>query len=684
MYVAAPMEEFKATQKELQGRYQAAAAQDDKLLAEMANLQSSPFENDKQMLQQLKDHYSGRLNERVQRGDYESMGRETIKDAISFVKDYAPIKRNADTYNQYTTTLKERLNKGEITKDRYDAALFMSQYGYAGVDPDNVEGTLFKGYQPLKHVDIGGELMKEINDWKANSSESPYHFDGKMFWTKDKTKYVDAGEVQRALYARVSANPEFMAYINESVRINTFGKSYSEQDVSGLRGSMLQRAKTAAEKQAIQNLTPAQLVAHTQRESIIQDYINPAAEKASFVEHSSESMMDPGVKAAMAQRAKREEQAVFDRQMTTFDSNYTENPAMKDFDMFKDVKFDETTGKLVDHGGNASVDPEEKSKQWEAKLNLANYKTQFMQGSKAQMDSHDKNSAEYKQANATYQKFKNMPDKEWAQHVNNEFAKRRLSNTYELKFTNPKVLNYYQKQIVGQRDFSGRALHVAGMEGVVTMDQLIDELGIDPKKQKAFYDTMKITGVNLMAGSDEENQKLAGGLKFTATDPETGKTYSGVIQNNNEIASKVNPYARGSMFAMTNTNIGYPLPPTAKNLTPAQQEEFYKDHVLPDPEGQPGHRVIAYNGVNSRGEMVPMFRRQGQNTTTGKWVDVPDPIDMRKWQTNKSHYVKPQEYTYEDYRRKSKEDLEVMLGNDVFYKSSTLYDDNSDQDLGDD
>ncbi len=683
MYVAAPIEEFKATQKELQGRYQSAAAQDDKLLAEMATLQSSNFDNDKQLLQQLKDHYSTRLNERVQRGDYESMGRETTRDAINFVKDYAPIKRNADAYNSWSNTLKDRLNKGEITKDRYDAALFMSQYGYAGIDPNNVEGTLFKGYQPLKHVDIGGELMKEINDWKANSSESPYHFDGKMFWTKDKTRYVDASDVQRALYARVTNNPEFMSYINESVRINTFGKSYSEKDVSGLRGSMLQRAKTVADKQAVQNMTPAQLVANTQRESIIQDYINPAAEKASFVEHSSDSIMDPGVKAAMAHRAKRDEQAAFERSMGTFDSEYTNNDAMENVDMFKDVQFDKTTGKLVDHGGNASVDPEEKSKQWEAKLNLANFKTQFMRGSKDAMDKYSPTSAEGKQARDTYNRFKTMSDKDWAQHVNDELSKRRLSNTYELKFTNPKVLNYYQKQIVGQRDFAGRAVHIAGLDGVVTMDQLVDELDVSAKNQKALYDSMKITGINLMAGSDEENQKLAGGLKFTFTDPESGKTYSGVLQNNNEIAAKVNPYARASMFAMTNTNIGYPLPSTARSLPPDQQEEFYKNHVLPDPDGQPGHRVIGYNDVNSKGELVPMFRRQIQDKQTGKWIDAPDPVDFKKWQTNPSTYVKPQEYHYEDYRKKSKEVLETMLGNDVFYKSSTLYDDNSEQDLGD-
>lgn len=672
MYVPAPIEDFKEAQKSLQEKYYLAAQQDDKLLASMSQLQAADFDNDRAMLGQIKDYYSKKLADRSERGDYETMFRETSRDGLMFQRDYAPIKQNLDRYNGWLQQQRERLTKGEITRDRFDAAMVLSRMGYKGIDPQNVEGTMFNGYVPLKHVDIAGELLKVSGDWKANSQESPFHFDGKMWWTKDKTRYVDESEVRNALYQYVTKNPEHMAYINESVMINNIGRQFTEEDVEPYRQKLYNTAITPAEKDRIKALTPTEIANRVQRESLIYDYITPAAKKASFVEYSSESKIDPGV-AAMRRKA-AEQQLIEERIMGDFTGVYGDNTEIAEMDPFKGVQFE--NGKVIDYGGKAE-DPEIKSRQWNAKTDIHNFKAAAMNSLSERMNNTSKYSKEGQTARQTYDRFKNFTEQDWANHMRGEIEQRRLTNTYELKFNDPKVLNFYNNAIIKQRDFNGRAVQVVGMDGAVTMDQVLEELGLDPDdaktatKVKSFYDSMRISGLNLMGGIHEENKAMAGAFKFSAIDPNTGKTIYGTIQNNDNVATTALPYSQASLFAVTNTDIGFPVP-SGTNLTPAQKEAFYEGHILADPFGQPGHRVIAYNDVNSAGKLVPVYRRQAINPQTGDWVDAPSPESWEQYRTT-GKMPKVFEATISDYERMSKAALTNALGNQAIMTNKDKY-----------
>ena len=139
---------------------------DNALATSVMNMDA--LEEDNEQLYSLADKYNANIDERAQRKDYENLGMTIHTDAMSFVKDYAPIKKSKDLYTAYETMLNERVAKKEITDSIKQRKLAQSKSRYKGIQT-SPSGTVdadsyFKGASVTAYVDVNAEIQKGMKD----------------------------------------------------------------------------------------------------------------------------------------------------------------------------------------------------------------------------------------------------------------------------------------------------------------------------------------------------------------------------------------------------------------------------------------------------------------------------------------------------------------------------------------
>ena len=88
---------------------------------------------DQDKLETIAEKYNNNINQRSERKDYENLGMSISKDAMGFVKDYSPIKRQVDIRAGYKTSLDEAVKAKRINQNTANLLLAEADYKYKNV-----------------------------------------------------------------------------------------------------------------------------------------------------------------------------------------------------------------------------------------------------------------------------------------------------------------------------------------------------------------------------------------------------------------------------------------------------------------------------------------------------------------------------------------------------------------------
>lgn len=632
-YVAAPIEDFKETAAALTAKYDKSFGQTINNISSVSSAQAANFENDQSMLSELQNKYGSMFQEQVKQGDFENMGQLAMLAGVKFQKEYAPIKGNLDKVTAYKADLDKQLADKTIDKGSYTGAMNVSMRNYKGLDPNNIAGSGFVGYKPAAYVDIQDMMFKRAAGWKADSKDSPFQYDGNGWWNKHTGKEVKESEVATALKQSLMADPMATAYMRDQILFNT-PEVVTEEDVAGIRASYTNLyKKDPVSVEIVKSMSPKELYARNYQDNLIENAVRPAAAKESFREdkltQQRDTVYDWDRKEQL--KADRIESQVRDGLRTKF-GEYKNNAAFTDMqEKFSglDNLFD-SKGNLPDPG-KTNMAYGDKSRIYNAKEQVSLYRASYLNNLvKEREQFRGKSTPRFNEVTAKITVVQKMSDKDLMGKIMGSIEKRQAALVTDI--TLPSELSTkIQKEIVDARDYDGRGLIVDGMEGVTSMNQLLTQLELTDGDSKTaarvakFYDSIKISGINLTGGDGAGSSAATGGYRFTAIDPVTGNTIHGLLENNVETKQLFNTISKVNMFALTNTDIGFPIDYAHKGkYSKEQQEAKYADHVIPDLYNETGHRMIAYNTIDEEGVLVPMTMRQ-KITDDGTWMNTPLP-----------------------------------------------------------
>ena len=229
--------------------YMANMQADNALATSVMNMEA--LEEDSETLYSLADKYNAGIDERAQRTDYENLGMTIHRDAMSFIKDYTPIKKSKDLYTAYENMLKEKVNKGLITTSIKDRKLAQSKSKYKGIQytPSGTvdQDSYFKGEKVAHYVDVNAEFAKAMKDVVERKGEyegyelrdgdfeivlDRYPLDGvekskagNPVWLVKKGKKI-LGEVDKDLVASVTGDvlkrDDVHAYLRQEADLSTY------------------------------------------------------------------------------------------------------------------------------------------------------------------------------------------------------------------------------------------------------------------------------------------------------------------------------------------------------------------------------------------------------------------------------------------------------------------------------
>lgn len=175
--------------------YMANMQADNALSTSIMNMEA--LEEDNEALYTLADKYNAGIDERAQRTDYENLGMTIHRDAMSFVKDYTPIKKSKDLYTAYETMLNEKVSKGDITDSIKQRKIAQSKSRYKGIQytPSGTvdQDSYFSGANVANYVDVNDEFAKAMKDTVAREQG----WKGFTVYDKDFKVFLDSENLER-------------------------------------------------------------------------------------------------------------------------------------------------------------------------------------------------------------------------------------------------------------------------------------------------------------------------------------------------------------------------------------------------------------------------------------------------------------------------------------------------------
>ena len=170
--------------------YMANMQADNALSTSIMNMEA--LEEDNEALYTLADKYNAGIEERAQRTDYENLGMTIHRDAMSFVKDYTPIKKSKDLYTAYEAMLNEKVSKGDITDSIKQRKIAQSKSRYKGIQytPSGTvdQDSYFSGASVANYVDVNDEFAKAMKD----VVERKQGWEGFTLYDKDFNIFLDS------------------------------------------------------------------------------------------------------------------------------------------------------------------------------------------------------------------------------------------------------------------------------------------------------------------------------------------------------------------------------------------------------------------------------------------------------------------------------------------------------------
>tara|TARA_R110001583_G_scaffold74219_1_gene205720 strand:- start:683 stop:3385 length:2703 start_codon:yes stop_codon:yes gene_type:complete len=278
---------------ELRSRFLGAFQADDALGSAVDSMDAADFDGDLAAKQRLTDQYNAQLDDRANRGDYETLGMAITKDARQFVQDYRPIQENKKEYDAWKAKVDashESYNtgKGGLNNEEYLLMLEKGKHNYAGLQYDDdgklIDDSYFKGQDFGRSVDEIAELDAHLKGIEANSYENlgidmplsdlVMNDDGTIniqksgaeegdqvkYWVTDlkgTREYINSDRVED-LAKEILNKPEIETGMRQRVDLNTFKLDDVSEDGSGRTNAQVQIdneiAELAAERAELMNI----------------------------------------------------------------------------------------------------------------------------------------------------------------------------------------------------------------------------------------------------------------------------------------------------------------------------------------------------------------------------------------------------------------------------------------------
>ena len=212
---------------------------DNALSTSVMNMDALAKDQDK--LEDIAEKYNNNINQRSERKDYENLGMSISKDAMSFVKDYSPIKRQVDIRAGYKTSLDEAVKAKRINQNTANLLLAEADYKYKGVEmtPTGTvnRDSFYKGSGFVNDVDVMALMQDEMKDYAVRTGEKEgfqllnadfkvvkEEKDGEVKYKYETTQgFKEVTPDQVAMIAnKVLTRPEVIASMEQEARLGTF------------------------------------------------------------------------------------------------------------------------------------------------------------------------------------------------------------------------------------------------------------------------------------------------------------------------------------------------------------------------------------------------------------------------------------------------------------------------------
>ena len=266
-----------AINTELRQRFVDSFAADDTLQATVDGMDVADFDGDVNKKNQLADQYNEQIRTRAERGDYETLGMSISRDARNFIKDYTPLQRNKEQYDNYIKTIEESEKIGAGKPGGIDSATAAklkkyAVHNYNGLEYDE-QGTLnrdsyFNGPGFVGEVDEYALIKEEMADVVARQDpknlgfEIPLDSQGKAiiengiingvprYWmtTKSGREYIDENLVLNVTN-RVLNRPDVKGAFNQRALLDT----YSYDQVVDDRGTTAAQVQLDEMQMSLEN-----------------------------------------------------------------------------------------------------------------------------------------------------------------------------------------------------------------------------------------------------------------------------------------------------------------------------------------------------------------------------------------------------------------------------------------------
>lgn len=214
----------------MKNRYEEAQEQDDMLYEAMGNMIHLPGEADTLYANELKQEYATRMADRVQKGDYENMGRRTKRDARTFVSEYKPLVNRLQAFQ----TIQQRVQDDETITSPEKKQEILSYISHINQTPKNPDGTFprdqngkvaisaIKDWAYAKDVDVDKRLIDVLKEVEAESIQQGFVPDGTGLLVSQTNEIRSKEDLARMAYERMKSDPEIAAMIKRDAVLKTY------------------------------------------------------------------------------------------------------------------------------------------------------------------------------------------------------------------------------------------------------------------------------------------------------------------------------------------------------------------------------------------------------------------------------------------------------------------------------
>jgi hypothetical protein len=225
-----------AVSAQLQKQYDTAQDRQDYANQYLSNL-TTPFQQDQQALQGLRDKFSTKLSTLAKRPDLENAVRESTMLAQQLPQEYAPFAQSAKDLVDRKEELKKATEKnptdaGYLTPASADQILQRDIHQYRGVQIDPQTGKYtgrFQGRDYTKDID----LSKKVDTWLehakpvVNGRQVEYLNGQWIDSASRKTTTMPADRVQAIINEGLSNDPEAQSWLHQQRDLGTYNINYS-------------------------------------------------------------------------------------------------------------------------------------------------------------------------------------------------------------------------------------------------------------------------------------------------------------------------------------------------------------------------------------------------------------------------------------------------------------------------